>query len=92
MAQPQCIAEAFADHFSSIFNSSSFVVIPNNACFTFYDFLNIPSISDSDVKQAIRRLSLSKYVGPDEIPSFIIKVCSDIFTPFLYHIRNISLL
>jgi hypothetical protein len=35
----------------------------------------VPSISDSDVKQAILRLSPSKCVGPDDIPSFIINGC-----------------
>jgi hypothetical protein len=76
MREPTCIAEAFAGHFSSIFNSSSSVVIPNNASFILSNFLNVPSISDSDVKKAIRRLSSSKSVGPDEILSFIIKGCS----------------
>jgi hypothetical protein len=60
-----------------------FVVILNNARFTFSDFLNVPSISDADVKQAIRRLSPSKCVGPDEISSFIIKGCSETFAPLL---------
>jgi hypothetical protein len=70
--QPHCIAEAFADHFSPIFNSPSFVVIPNNAHFTFFNFLNISSISDSDVMLAIRCLSQTKRVDPDEILSSII--------------------
>jgi hypothetical protein len=34
------VTEAFADHFSSIFNTPSPVVIPNNAHFTFSDFFN----------------------------------------------------
>jgi hypothetical protein len=62
--------------------------MPNNAPFTFSDFLNVPSISDAEVKQAIRRLSLSKCVGPDEIPSFIIKGYSEIFASLLSHIFN----
>jgi hypothetical protein len=58
-----------------IFLPSS-VVILNNARFMLSDFLNIPSVSVSDVKQAVRCFSPSKYVGPDEIPSSIIKDCS----------------
>jgi hypothetical protein len=49
--------------------------------FSFSDFLNVPLISDSDVKQAVQCLSPSKYVRPDEIPSFIIKGFSQIFSP-----------
>jgi hypothetical protein len=46
--EPQFIAEAFADHFSSIFNSSSSVNTPNNSDCTSSDSLNIPYISDSE--------------------------------------------
>jgi hypothetical protein len=56
------------------------------------NFLNVPSTSDSDFKQAIRYLSPSKRVGPDEIPSFFIKSCSEIFAPLVSHISNVSLL
>jgi hypothetical protein len=89
ITEPQCIAEAFADYFSTIFNSPPSVVIPNNAQFLTSDFLNVPPISDSDVKKAIRHLSSSKSVGTDEIPTFIIKGCSEIFAPLLRHIFNI---
>jgi hypothetical protein len=60
ITEPQCIVEAFADHIFSIFNSPSSVVIPNNAQSLTLDFLNVPPISDSDVKKAIRHLSSSK--------------------------------
>jgi hypothetical protein len=49
---------------SSIFNSFSSVVFPNNACFNLSDFFNVPSISDSGVRQAVRRLSSPKCAGP----------------------------
>jgi hypothetical protein len=69
--EPWCTAENFAYHFCSVFNSSSPVIIPDNTHFTLASFFNIPSIYDSDVKQAIRRLSSSKCVGPNEILNFI---------------------
>jgi hypothetical protein len=89
--EPQRIADVSADHFPSNFNSSSSVHAPNNSECVSSDFLNIPHISDSDVQRAISRLSSTKCVGPDEIPNFIIKGCSEIFTPFLCHIFNLSL-
>jgi hypothetical protein len=92
ITEPQLIAEAFADHFSSIFNSSSSVHAPNNSGCTSLDFLNIPYISDSDAEQAISRLHLTKCIRPDEIPNFIIKGSSEIFTPLLCHILDLSLL
>jgi hypothetical protein len=76
--EPQCTAEEFAYRFCSVFNSSS-VIIPDNTHFTLAGFFNLPSISKSYVKQAIRRLTSSKYVGPDEIPSFINVDCFPLF-------------
>jgi hypothetical protein len=91
ITEPQFIAEAFADHFSSIFNLSSSVNTLNNCDCTSLDSLNIPYISDSDIKQVISLLHSMKCVGPDEIPNFIIKR-SNIFTPLLRHIFNLNVL
>lgn len=41
---PRRIFEAFTDHISSIFNSPSSVVLPENVRFIFSDFLNVPLI------------------------------------------------
>jgi hypothetical protein len=49
------------------------------------DFLNVSFIFDSDVRLAILRLKSTKSVGADDIPSFIIKGCSEIFVPLLKH-------
>jgi hypothetical protein len=46
ITEPQCIVEAFADYFSTIFNSPSSVVIPNNAQSFTSDFLNVNPLSD----------------------------------------------
>jgi hypothetical protein len=92
ITEPQLIADAFADRRSSIFNLSSSVHVPNNSDCVSSDFLNIPYISDSDVERAISRLRSMKCGGPDEIPNFIIKGCSEILTHLLRHIFNLSLL
>jgi hypothetical protein len=90
--KPQLIAEAFADHFRSIFNSLSAM---QDYCkpveTTSSDFLNVPFVLDSDVRRAFRRLKSTKSVGPDDIPCFIIKGCSELFAPVLKHIFNLGL-
>jgi hypothetical protein len=73
ITEPQLIADASADQFSSIFKSSSSAHVPKNSDCISSDFLNIPSISDSDVERAISRLRSMKCVGPNEIPNFIVK-------------------
>jgi hypothetical protein len=54
------------------------------------EFLFSPSVSDSDVIEAIKRLRPSRSDGLDDIPGFIIKGCTDIFLPFLIHIFILS--
>jgi hypothetical protein len=92
ITQPQCIVEAFADHFPSILFPPCSVVIPINARFSFSDSLNVPSISDYAyvVEQTIRSLSPSMCVSPDKILSSIVKGCSEICSLLLSHIFNIS--
>jgi hypothetical protein len=58
---------------------------------TYSDFLNVLFVFDSDVRRAIRRLKSTKLVGPNGIPSFIIKGCSEIFVPVIKHIFNLRL-
>jgi hypothetical protein len=90
--EPKVIAEALADHRHSIFNSSYATQVHSNPMeMTSSDFVKVPLIFDSDVKQAFHRLKSTKCVGLDDIPSFIIKGCSEIFVPVLKHIFNLSL-
>jgi hypothetical protein len=91
ITEPQSIAEAFADHFSSAFDTSCRPKAPYYFEHTCSDLLNVPDICDSDVKCAISHLLSTKSVGPDEIPDIIIKGCSDIFIPLLIHTFNLSL-
>jgi hypothetical protein len=70
----------------SMLNPFSSVNIPDNTHINFSDFLNVPSICDSDVKQAVRLLSL-KRIGAYDIPN-VLKI-APIFLPFLNYIFNI---
>jgi hypothetical protein len=48
-------------------------------------------VSAAEVSKAIKRLRPSKCVGLDGIPSIQFKDCSDVFTPLLTYIFNLSL-
>jgi hypothetical protein len=92
ITEQKLIADVSADQFSSSFNSSSSVHVPSNSDCISSDFPNITYVSDSDVEQAVSHLRTTKCVRPDEIPNFIIKGCSEIITPLLSRIFNLSLL
>jgi hypothetical protein len=89
LIKPNDVADEFAKHFQSVYSNPCPIVfptlLPSSEC------LPLASVSDSDVKNAIKRLRPSKSVGIDDIPGFIIKGCTDIFVPVLKHIFNLSL-
>jgi hypothetical protein len=51
----------------------------------------LPPVRELDILRAIKCLRPSKSVGPDGIPSFIIKGCSTIFAPLFKYTFNLSL-
>jgi hypothetical protein len=55
------------------------------------DFLPTPPVSAAEVGTAIKLLKLSKRVGVDRIPSFIIKGISHSFIPLLSYIFKLVL-
>jgi hypothetical protein len=83
------IANAFANHFHSTYNSPSpvfFLSLPSSSSGSH----SLSPTSDSDIFKSIARLKPSKSVGLDNIPGFVIKGCSDILVPVLKHIFNLS--
>jgi hypothetical protein len=83
------VAEAFAKHFQSVYNNT---ITAGPYCGSLSsDFLHLPPINELDILRAIKRLRPSKSVGPDGIPSFIIKGSSTIFAPLIKYIFNLSL-
>jgi hypothetical protein len=87
--KPRDIAEAFSKHFHSIYSSSCYGTSPsvNQGA----ENLRLAPVFNSDVQNAIERLRPSKSVGIDEIPSFVIKGCCEIFVPALRFIFDLSL-
>jgi hypothetical protein len=86
LVEPCEDANAFAKLFQSVYN---------NSCPQFFPFLSLSSeflpltpISDSDIFKALKPLRTSRSVGLDNFRGFVIKVCSDIFVPFLKYTFN----
>jgi hypothetical protein len=62
VTDPKLIADAFAKHFASTFNTNYQSITPSNLRAS--DFLLTAPISAAEVSRAIRRLRPSKCVGP----------------------------
>jgi hypothetical protein len=77
VTEPKNIADAFANHFKSTFNTSFLTVTSPYSTTT--DFSSAVPISAAKVSRAIKCLKPSRCVCLDGIPSFIIKGCSVIF-------------
>jgi hypothetical protein len=89
VVDPTAVAEAFSQHFQSVY--SSCIPMDTPPISNSSDFLSLAPVSDADVCKAIKRLKPSKSVGIDDVPGFIIKGCMAIFIPILRHIFNLSL-
>jgi hypothetical protein len=64
ITETQSIAEAFADHFPSVFDSSCRPKAPYYFQHTCSDILNVPYIYDSDVKRAYQSSPFDKISRP----------------------------
>ncbi|GBM22882.1 putative RNA-directed DNA polymerase from transposon BS [Araneus ventricosus] len=86
------IANAFADYFSSVFKPST-DFDGNDECNSncVGDLIKIESVTYYDVVLAIRELKSSLTVGVDNIPSFIIKGCTEFLIYPLLVLFNLSL-
>lgn len=90
VSDPASVCELFSRHFSSTYSTS---------CDSGRELgleshgpvLQMPHINGDDVVSAIHELPSKKLAGCDSIPCFIVKGCSDVFAPFLYHILRLSL-
>jgi hypothetical protein len=89
LAEPYKVADAFAKHFQSVYNTLCTGVLPSLSQSS--EFLSLALISELDICKALRRLRSSKSVRLDDIPSFVTKGCSEIFVPVLKHIFNLIL-
>jgi hypothetical protein len=89
VVEPVKVAEVFARHFQSVYNTSS--PAGYHAGVLSSDILQLPPVSELDILKAIKCLRPSTSIGVDGIPGFITKGCSTIFTPLLKYIFDLSL-
>jgi hypothetical protein len=89
VVEPTEVAEAFAKHFQSVYKPTTRAGPPLVYCPV--TFLHLPPVSELDILKFTTRLRPTKSVGPDGIPSFIVKGCSIIFAPLLKYIFYLSL-
>jgi hypothetical protein len=90
---PEDSAQAFADHFSSVFDNEdrSGIVIRSSDVLPGIDVFSFDTVTSKDVDDAIKILKPKRTCGPDGIPPYILKGCSNILVPALEFIFNLSL-
>lgn len=82
------IANAFAKHFMSVYDSSS---VDSINCTKNWGNFNFSTITDLDVRTAIKKLKPKKTTGDDNIPAYIFKGCTDFLVEPLVHIFNLAI-
>lgn len=89
LIDPQDIVNSFADHFSRSFKKTDEVTIPSVPISN--NILNLPSVSEQEVLQALKKLKATMTRGPDQIPAFLISDCASVFVKPLTLIFNLIL-
>lgn len=87
---PQNIVDHFSQFFRSVYLPLS-DTIPAPDIVSNLPCINIDQLSESDIKIAIKRLKNKMTSGHDQIPSFLIKDCVNVFTVPLLTLFNIAL-
>lgn len=84
------IVQGFATYFKSVYTNSEqqSTIEPkvNNA-----NLITLKHITEDEIKQSIKKLKNKKSVGPDEVPTYIVKGCSEFLVKPLQKILNTSL-
>lgn len=87
-------AEGFARYFGSIYDDGEYLdldVILNSPVMSGVQSFFLRSVSEDQVAAAIRKLPSKRSFGPDLIPVYIIKGCSEFLIKPLCHIFNLCL-
>jgi hypothetical protein len=85
-------ADAFNTYFASVFtsdsNSSLPLISPSQSSSNFLDSI---TVSEFEVQSLLSSLSPSKATGPDGIPAYLLKRCSEVIAPSLTVLFELSL-
>ncbi|KAG8319041.1 hypothetical protein J6590_099935 [Homalodisca vitripennis] len=87
-------ATGFARYYSSVYDRGEFLdpdMINKSPVMNGVNNFNLRSISVSEVSAAIRKLPSKRSYGPDLIPNYTIKGCSEFVERPLCHIFNLCL-
>ena len=87
-------ADAFANYFASVFLPNSPILDFNNLSnspLSCDGHINITHFTLSQVEAGINKLKPLSSVGPDKVPSYILKGCKKIIAPVLSYIYNLAL-
>lgn len=91
ITDPQVISNEFGAFFNTVYDSSpsSYNIPPEESSAS--NVFTLGQCSEADVSNAIKNLKTTKTPGPDQIPSFILKACSDSFVGPLTFIFNLAI-
>lgn len=85
------IADAFANHFNSVYTFDNNTDVSHIKLAPHVNEVIVNSITNDDIYEAVKHLKVNKAIGPDKIPSYIIKGCVDFFVYPLNILFNLSL-
>lgn len=86
---PNLIVNAFADYFSSVYLDSHLHAKAGNPEYSAGSDVSISHISEKDVYSTLKNFKNSFTMGPDSIPSFLLRDCATVFVQPLVYLYNL---
>ena len=86
---PVCIVNAFADYFNSVYCTSKQPVNFTDQYVNANECITLPLVTEDEVSSALKKSKNSFTMGPDGIPSFLLKDCACVFAKPLVFIFNL---
>lgn len=88
---PQMIVDSFANFFSSVYSKSDPSHTNDFSLSHLSGTININSVTENDILQAIKKLKNKMTTGIDGVPSFVVRDCAAVFVTPLCIIFNMIL-
>nr|CAI5825566.1 unnamed protein product [Callosobruchus analis] len=90
--EPQEIVNGFAKYFASVYTVPDKSLLENlNLNYGQLPIISLTEITEADIVKASKKIKNKLIVGPDQVPSFLVKDCISALIQPLVHIFNIIL-
>ena len=89
--EPQSVADAFADHFRSVFGEPASYPPSFHDVHSVHQTVTLHQVTADETEKALKHMNPKRAVGPDGVPQYIYKACSEFLAAPLTYVFNLAI-